>query len=230
MQKPKINTYFDVEVAKALDVNSAIILSNIEFWIHRNELNSKNFHDGRFWTYNSVQAFGDLFPWLSTKQIRRCLEKLITEGYLIDGNFSQDPRDRTRWYAYGQNREMHLPKRASSFAQTDKSYKEQIINTDNKRTSRAPSGVSDIETSVPKSAFEYFKTNYCSMYDAAFMKFPAHVKSDLEQFAMIFDSKVLAEGIEYDGKKLYGRMMGLARNWKRDDSAAAPTRKRKLLT
>jgi hypothetical protein len=91
--------FFDIEVAELYGINCAVILENIYYWIEHNRANEKNFHDGRYWTFNSTKAFGELFPYLSKKQIETALKKLREEGILITGNYNQLKYDRTLWYA-----------------------------------------------------------------------------------------------------------------------------------
>lgn len=90
---------FDTDVAQKYGVNAAIILQNIGYWIAQNEANEINFYDGRYWTFNSKRAYGELFPYMSEKQIRTALEKLIEDGVLVTGNYNKLAYDRTTWYA-----------------------------------------------------------------------------------------------------------------------------------
>lgn len=108
---------FDVEVAEKFGVNAAILFKNIAFWCSKNKANDKNFYDGAYWTYNSVAAFKELFPYLSEKQIRTALKKLEEGEAIKTGNYNTDQRDRTTWYAlteYGSSifykGNAHLPK------------------------------------------------------------------------------------------------------------------------
>lgn len=94
----KISLQFDTSIAKEIDTNSAIILQNIEFWQFRNKINNHNFFEGRYWVYNSVKAWSELFDFLTEKQIRTCLSKLEKHEYLITGNFNKMRSDRTKWY------------------------------------------------------------------------------------------------------------------------------------
>ena len=80
-------------------VNAAIILHNLYYWVVKNEANETNFHDGRYWTYNTVSAYQMLFPYLSIKQVRTSLKKLEDGGYIVSGNYNELPFDRTKWYA-----------------------------------------------------------------------------------------------------------------------------------
>lgn len=130
--------YFDVEVAKEYGVNAAIILSNIAFWVVKNEANGEHFHDGYYWTYNSVSAYSEMFPYLTEKQIRTALETLRAENIIIAGNYNSDKRDRTLWYALTEKGRSicrignsDLPQKADSFAPEGKSYNSNnnILNT-----------------------------------------------------------------------------------------------------
>ena len=89
---------FDIEVATEIGINGAILLKNIYFWMKKNEANNKHFADGYYWTYNSVKAFNELFPYLTEKQIRGSLAKLEEDGLIITGNYNKSAYDRTKWY------------------------------------------------------------------------------------------------------------------------------------
>lgn len=94
-----MNHSFDVEIATKYGVNCAILLNHIYFWVEHNRANEKHFHDGYFWTYNSIKAFQELFPYMGARQIRSAIDKLKNEGLIITGNYNDDMRDRTMWYA-----------------------------------------------------------------------------------------------------------------------------------
>ena len=109
---------FDEEVAKEVGVNAAILLDKFTWWIRQNEANERNYHDGRYWTYNSAKALVSMFPFFSDKQIGCILRKLINDGYLITGNYNKIAFDRTIWYALTDRgdrlmkyKEMDFPKR-----------------------------------------------------------------------------------------------------------------------
>lgn len=106
---------FDVEIARRYGVNAAIIFQNIYYWCEHNRANGRNEHDGLFWTYNSRKAFAELFPYLSERQIKTALDKLVEDGLIAVGCFNDDNRDRTLWYAVTkvgycilQNRDLHM--------------------------------------------------------------------------------------------------------------------------
>ena len=101
---------FDVDVAYEVGVNAAILLENIAHWIEHNRANEdkKSFHDGRYWTYNSMKAFSELFPYLKPNTIRTALKKLKDADLIIAGNYNKLAYDRTQWYALTEKAEALL--------------------------------------------------------------------------------------------------------------------------
>jgi hypothetical protein len=115
---------FDERVAKEVGVNAAIILDKFTWWIRQNAANERNFHDGRYWTYNSTKALTSMFPFFNAKQIGRILKKLIDDGYLLTGNYNKVAFDRTLWYTLSdkgerlmKDKEMHFPKVENEISQ-----------------------------------------------------------------------------------------------------------------
>lgn len=91
--------HFDTEIAEEYGINAAIILENMRFWIDKNAANGVNYHDGRYWTYNSVKAFEVLFPYMKPSTIKRTLQKMEEDGLILTGNYNKSAYDRTKWYA-----------------------------------------------------------------------------------------------------------------------------------
>lgn len=123
-----MNYSFNMEIAKETGVEEAVMLENIYYWILKNKANNKHFYDDNYWTYNSIKAFEELFPFWSKKQIARILKNLEVNGFIITGNYNKVAYDRTRWYALTEkalciylNREMDFPKRENGKDQTGKS-------------------------------------------------------------------------------------------------------------
>lgn len=99
---------FDIEVAQIVGVNAAILLENIAYWVEHSKANCTNFHDGRYWTFNSMKAFEELFPYIKPRGIRTALDKLKDAGLVIVGNYNKSPYDRTQWYALTEKAEALL--------------------------------------------------------------------------------------------------------------------------
>lgn len=94
---------FSVDVAKEVGVNAAILLQGIKWWCLKNRANGKHYHDGLYWTYNSVKAWQELYPYLGKKAIDNALKKLEGLGYIAVGNHNKSAYDKTKWYAITQS-------------------------------------------------------------------------------------------------------------------------------
>lgn len=92
--------FFDIDFATEFGLNEAIIANNLWYWIKKNEANEKHFHEGKYWTYNSVKALKKIFPYLSERQINKALLNLVDKGIIVRGNFNFSTYDRTLWYAF----------------------------------------------------------------------------------------------------------------------------------
>lgn len=94
-----MNHSFDVDIAKIVGVNAAIIFNDLCYWITKNKANKQHFHDDLYWTYNSIRAWKELYPYLTERQIRTALQKLVDSGLVVTGNYNRSAYDRTIWYS-----------------------------------------------------------------------------------------------------------------------------------
>jgi hypothetical protein len=90
---------FEPEIAARVGVNAAVLYQNILWWSRKNAANGRHIMDGYAWTYNSRRAFADLFPYMTEKQIRTALDRLLECGLLVKGEYNAASYDRTNWYA-----------------------------------------------------------------------------------------------------------------------------------
>lgn len=89
---------FSTKDANQYGVDGAILLHHIRYWVAKNEANDKNYHDDRYWTYNSQTAFSKLFPFWTARKIGRLLTKLEEDGVILSGNYNDKRYDRTKWF------------------------------------------------------------------------------------------------------------------------------------
>lgn len=124
-----MNYQFNVEIASRLDVNSAIFIHNIAFWIKGNKANNRHLFEGRYWTYNSTKAFAELFPFWTQEQVRRIISKLEDKGIIASSNLNKTKYDRTKWYTiidekiskmYDLSKSAHLGKSTNGSVQINK--------------------------------------------------------------------------------------------------------------
>ncbi|MDE2518988.1 MAG: hypothetical protein O0W93_06205 [Methanocorpusculum sp.] len=106
-----MNHSFNVEVAVEYGMAEAVILEYMYFWCQKNEANRKNMKDGLAWTYNSIKALSELFPYLTEKKIISAIKHLEDEGLLVSG---------IQISMTGQSG-MQSPKKENPFTKTGKS-------------------------------------------------------------------------------------------------------------
>lgn len=98
---------FNIEFAKRYGVDEAIIVKSFQFWIRLNKANKVNYHDKRYWTYNTNKSLTEYYPFWTEKQVRRIIESLVDKEILIKGNYNKIAYDRTIWYAF-MNEDLYL--------------------------------------------------------------------------------------------------------------------------
>ena len=91
---------FNVKFAQEYGIEEAVIVHNFYFWLKKNLANEKHLYDGRYWTYNSNNAFCTLFPYINKTKIFRVLKNLDEQGIILKGNFNTNVWDKTLWYSF----------------------------------------------------------------------------------------------------------------------------------
>lgn len=174
---------FDSDVAKIVGVNGAVLFWNITFWVMKNKANDKHFHDGNYWTYNSTQAFTELFPFLSRQQVRTALDKLIEEELILTGDYNEKGFDRTKWYTLTRKgweivskQPLDLPKSTNAFAEINQPIP--YINTDIKKKEISkdiskekkrftPPTLSEIEAYIKEKGYHFNAKDFFDYYASA---------------------------------------------------------------
>lgn len=223
---------FDIEIAKQYGINAAILLENIGFWIARSEANGINFYDGSYWTFNSHRALRELFPYMSEKQIRSALDKLINDGLLVTGNYNKATYDRTLWYALTEKGKSIL-----HFVKTDTPQKGKCICPQGQMDSPyrangiAPEGkpIPDINTDIINTPFiippcddsapakqqtrhKYGTYQNVLLSDADYEKLKSEFPTDYNEWI-----ERVSEYVAMNGKK-YKDFLAVIRNWARRDT------------
>ena len=96
--KPNLH-FFNPELAECYGVHEAIMLNHLIYWIAYNSMTGKNYHEGRFWTFNPIREFAIQLPYFNENKITRIIKSLINQGVIITGNYNKHRYDQTRWYA-----------------------------------------------------------------------------------------------------------------------------------
>lgn len=99
------------------DLNEAIALNQLNYWIEINRKAGKHFIDGKYWVYNSYSDWrANNFPYWSEKTIQRIFSRLESKGVVISANFNKAGFDKTKWYSID---EVKLQKLVDEFSRLD---------------------------------------------------------------------------------------------------------------
>lgn len=88
----------DKKLAVILGLNQALLVQQIHYWLEKNKEAGRNFHQGKYWTYNTIDQWQEEFPFWSRSTIKRSLKGLRERGILEVDNFNSYQMDRTLWY------------------------------------------------------------------------------------------------------------------------------------
>jgi len=225
---------FNERVAMVYGVENAVLIQNIYWWTQKNKANGSHFYEGRYWTYNSTNAFAMLFKFWTVRQVRAIIENCEKKGALMVGNFNKSGYNRTKWYALSDDcaaiyvsENLHLPKSANASAEIS-----QCISgngqMDVPESANGFAGISQcitdnntyinhIENTDRASALKFLEVNCQSRLEAEMMKYKTDIGTDYAKFCADFDAKVT---IELEGNKLpwtanaiIARLGTYARTW-----------------
>ena len=90
----------DRGLARVIGLSEAIVITQLHQWIEYNKKHKKNYKDGYYWTYGSMEKLHEeYFDILgSVRTVRRVFKKLEKNGYLIVINYNKLNFDKTCWY------------------------------------------------------------------------------------------------------------------------------------
>ena len=97
-----IKQSFTKELADKVGLQKAILLEYILYWVMKNARNERNYHQEKYWTYNTLNAYENEFSYMGLRSISRYLSSLEEEGWIETSNFNKMKMDRTLWYTIGQ--------------------------------------------------------------------------------------------------------------------------------
>lgn len=202
------------------DLNEAIVLNQLNYWLGINRKAGKNFIDGRYWVYNSYSDWkANDFPYWSEKTIQRTFTRLENKGVVVSANYNKLAIDKTKWYTIDTVRLQEL---VDDFAiDEDKMTNRQDNMTDRQDKMTCREGQCD--RPLPKITTENINRDYNSeitgeVHTSVSEKLTARVtrqdmqakKSDmLYRFFAICDDNIENKTIREAVKKSFCRYMDL---------------------
>ncbi len=133
------------------DLNEAVILNQLNYWIEINKKADKNLHDEKYWVFNTYQTWKETdFDFWSTDTIRRTLTRLENKGIVLTANYNKLKIDKTKWYTIDYKRLQKL---------IDEHEGKQIANKENADCGHDMANCTDGNGSISKAIPENTSDN-----------------------------------------------------------------------
>lgn len=139
------------------DLNEAIVLNQLNYWLGINRKAGKNFIDGRYWVYNSYSDWkANDFPYWSEKTIQRAFTRLESKGIVISANYNKLAIDKTKWYTINAEKLQKLVDKFNSDKDRMTNQQDNMTDRQDKMTCRE--GQSD--KPLPENTTENINIDY----------------------------------------------------------------------
>ena len=100
LEDKKGNRVFSAELAKVIGLNESIFLCQLHYWLTKKEdkQDCRTIFDGYVWVYNTFDEWQKQFPFWSKSTLKRTINNLRKNGYIICESHNRRGYDRTLWY------------------------------------------------------------------------------------------------------------------------------------
>lgn len=189
-------------MAEKIGLNESIIIQQIHYWTERSE----HVEDGHRWVYNSFNDWKKQFPFWSERTIKRTINNLEKEGYIISGNYNKRKFDRTKWYRinYEKLSEIGIYSHYSSVKMAHSIVPKwhdgecQVVTMDSDRMTRPiPETTTDNNTDIYNIAFEeivdYLNEKVGSNYKHTTRKTRELIKARMNEGFTVDDFKTVID-------------------------------------
>ena len=155
----------DRGLARIIGFSEAVVITQLHQWIEYNRKHKKNYKDGYYWTYGSMEKLHEeYFDILgSVRTVRRVFKKLEKNGYLIVSNYNKLNFDKTSWYRVNYEK-FDLLKKEYRDGQFDHTEKDNLTISD--VDNLTISDVDNLTTPIPNNK-NIIKNNNISYHSSS---------------------------------------------------------------
>lgn len=104
-------------LAVKIGLNEAILLQQVHYWIDPRI--NKNYINGKFWVYNTLDKWLSQFPFWSKSTLRRTIKNLEENNLLLSTNRVIKGFDQTKWYSINYDQVERLDLLPDSFVHNE---------------------------------------------------------------------------------------------------------------
>lgn len=97
---PDISHSFNVRIAEEYGLNAAVVYNHIVYWLRFNaKKKDVPVIDGHIWMYETQKDIADQLGYLTEKEVKNAVKRLVDGGVLITRSLSKNKFDRTNSYS-----------------------------------------------------------------------------------------------------------------------------------
>lgn len=100
---------FNIGIAQDFSPIMGLWLAHLAFWAEKNLANNSHIHDGLVWSYDTLEALADYFPYMTKSQRETMINNSVKHGLVVTGNYNHTTYDRTVWYALTPKAYFYFP-------------------------------------------------------------------------------------------------------------------------
>ena len=155
----------DRGLARIIGFSEAVVITQLHQWIEYNRKHKKNYKDGYYWTYGSMEKMHEeYFDILgSVRTVRRVFKKLEKNGYLIVDNYNKLNFDKTSWYRVNYEKFNEL-KKEYRYGQNDHTDEDKMVTSQVDKMTI--SDVDNLTTPIPNNK-NIIKNNNISYHSSS---------------------------------------------------------------
>lgn len=162
------------------DLNEAIVLNQLNYWLEINKKADKNFIDDRYWVYNSYSDWkANDFPYWSEKTIQRAFTRLESKGVVISANYNKLAIDKTKWYTINTKKLQELVDKFNSDKDRMTNRQDNVTDRQDKMTYRE----GQCDRPLPENTTENINRDYTTENKYALSESKDSSRGDIYAFS-----------------------------------------------
>lgn len=139
-------------LAAQLGVKEAVVLQQMHYWL----MKSRQIRNRRKWVYNTYKEWQQQLPFWSESTLKRTIQSLEKQGYVLSAMFNRSKMDQTKWYTidYSKLAELESAKDSGLVSIQFDSMSERSLSDEGSRLSK-PIPERTTETTTEKTTIPF---------------------------------------------------------------------------
>ncbi len=152
------------------DLNEAVVLNQLNYWIERYKETNHNFKDGKYWVYNSYKQWAtDNFPFWSETTVKRTFTRLENKGIVVSANYNKMSIDKTKWYSIDYKKlQEFIDNQAKDQNESTKDHNDQSTGQNDFSSGHNEKAIPETTTDITNKDYNTENTDKYALKDKSF--------------------------------------------------------------